>query len=121
MTFRQLLADHRDRFHPQTWYAGERFLDWPCAHPIRLPTFESHPDLADLSPVELAELPRAVLLAELFLKYPNAPLWGQYLWTCDVDQWGQRVYVGGACPENGHRLEIHRHLQVTDKWGLCRW
>lgn len=121
MTFRELIAAHPDRFYSQTWYEDEAFMGWPCSYPIRLPKFFSNPDISGLSLAELATFPRACMLAELFLKYPQSPIWMHYLWCADTDHLGQRVYVGGATLENGNRFEIHRHLHLTGRWGVCVW
>jgi hypothetical protein len=59
----------------------------------------------------------AVLLASLYVRYPQTPLWRHYLWTADTDRDGQRVYLG----QNGRGLEIHRHLNLTDRWGVPTW
>jgi hypothetical protein len=117
MTFRELIAAHPDLFYSQAWYAGEAFLDWPCSHPIRLPGFVSCPNPPD----EPNELPSACMLAELFVRYPHAAVWRNYFWTSSRDHLGQRVYVGGSTDDNGYRLEIHRHLHLTPRWGCPTW
>jgi hypothetical protein len=115
VTLRELIAAHPERFHPQTWYAEEAFLDFECLSAIRLPEF-----LPCASP-NGHELPRAAMLASLYLQRPDAPLWTHYLWCADTDHRGQRIYVGGVAPENGHRMEIHRHLHLTARWGVALW
>lgn len=116
MSLRDLIAAHPGRFYEQTWYFREAFLDWPRTYPVRLPGFmpQAAVDARD-------DLPRAVTLAELFLQYPHEPIWSHYLWCADTDALGQRVYVGGVSPTNGHRFEIHRHLHITDRWGVASW
>ena len=112
MTLRELRAAHYDRFHRQDWFDDEPFLDrepWP--HGVVAGVRYA----GDL-PHDTVTLPSAATLAALFVADPTAKWWKYYLWTSDHDRFGQRVYVGGACPENGHRFEIHRHLAITDKW-----
>lgn len=115
MTLRELLAAHPGRFYPQTWYAEEAFLDFDAATPIRLPDFVEAPCPNG------HDLPRAALLAQLWIVYPQATIWQQYLWCKDTDHRKQRVYVGGVSAENGYRFEIHRHLHITPRWGVATW
>lgn len=114
-TLRELITAHPDRFHPQTWYADEPFMDFGVQSAVRLPSFTTMPRPNG------QELPRAAMLAQLFLMYPHADVWTKYLWCKDTDRLGQRVYVGNVCEANGHRLEVHRHLAITDRWGVATW
>lgn len=109
MTLRDLIAAHPDRFYPQTWYADEQFLDltpraigWP-SDVLATGTIDPQATAADL--------------AALYLEHPDCPLWSRYLWTCDHDRHGQRVYVG----DNGRGLEIHRHIHLTSRFGVPQW
>ena len=109
MTLRELRAAHPERFHPnQDWFAGEEFLDL-TPRAIGWPVTWAHL-------VALAEA-TAADLAALYLADPTHPMWQHYLWTCDHDRHGQRVYVG----DNGHGLEIQRHLAITDRWRTPQW
>lgn len=110
MTLREMRATYPDAFYPnQHWFDGEDFMDvtarvlpWPRT--IRLTgTIEPQATAADL--------------AALYLEHPDCPLWSRYLWTCDHDRHGQRVYVG----DNGFGLEIHRHLALSDRWCVPCW
>jgi hypothetical protein len=60
-----------------------------------------------------------VQLVDLYLRYPDAECWQGYLWTCDVDRFGQRVYVGGLAQGDG--FQIHRHLHLNEQWGIPVW
>lgn len=115
MTLRELLETYPDRFYPQTWYVDEPFMDVDAPSAVRLPGFLETP-----SP-NGQELPRATMLAQLYLLYPHEDIWTHYLWCKDTDRMGQRVYVGGVSPLNGHRFEIHRHLHLTSRWGVATW
>lgn len=64
-----------------------------------------------------APLVHAVALAQRYVEDPTAFVWRRYLWTADVDDLGQRVYLGS----NGRGLEIHRHLDITSRWGIPTW
>ena len=50
------------------------------------------------------------------LTAPDDAIWHRYLWTRDYDAQGQRVYVGGT--DNGHGLEIHRHLHLDERFAV---
>ena len=115
MTLRELRTYHPHLFAEQTWYLGEAFMDWDAGNPVRLPTF------TPCATPNGQELPRAAMLAKLFVTYPNARVWGQYLWCADTDRFGQRVYVGGVSEANGRKFEIHRHLAITERWGCATW
>ena len=108
MTLRDLMATHPDAFYAQTWYLAEPFMDREA---VDIPT--TMPKLATTRYPEAG----AVELARLYLQQPDHPLWRFYLWTTDTDTQGQRVYVG----HNGHGLEIHRHLKLTDRWKAPVW
>jgi hypothetical protein len=110
MTLRELRAAHPALFHPnQDWFADEQFLDltprlipWPT-DVWATGTIEPRTTAADL--------------AGMYLTDPTHPMWQRYLWTCDHDRHGQRVYVG----DNGHGFEIHRHIHLTDRFGVPAW
>lgn len=116
MTLARLLATHPERFYPQTWYLGEAFLDTevpdvvpPLPHYVLMHAMHKPPP--DLM------LPFAAVLAGLYLAHPTNPMWRRYLWCADTDRQGQRVYVGA----NGKGFEIHRHLHLTERWGIPVW
>lgn len=121
MTLRELVAAHPDRFYPQTWYAGEAFIDTPLPldAPTTLPSviIEQFAYLATIVPCRLESLPLAVELAALYVAHPTAELWRRYLWCDDADSAGQRVYMG----VNNGRMEIHRHIHLTERFGIPVW
>lgn len=114
MTLRELIAAHPDRFYPQTWYAGEVFMDIPL--PLNAPT-NPQPSIWTIVPTPGMALPLAVELAALYVAHPDSSIWRRYLWCADIDALGQRVYVG----DNGHGLEIHRHIHLTERFGIPVW
>ena len=113
MKLADILRAHPDRFYSQTWYEGEPFLNGR-AERIELPDRVAPHAFGFMWP---DDLPNAATLALLYVRFPDDPIWRRYLWTSDTDSHGQRVYVG----ENGHGLEIHRHLDLTERWGYPQW
>jgi hypothetical protein len=120
ITLRYLRLKYPERFHRQDWYMGEKFmdtslpLDFQPMEPWKL-RFES------ASVFSVSMLPMAVALAYSFIHYPDSLLWSHYLWCREKDQFGQRIYVGGVCLQNDFKFEIHRHLEITSKWGVIVW
>lgn len=112
MTLRDLLAAHPTLFAPQTWYLGEDFLDRPAPRARLYPRISTRP-----LPTTTDRLVPAVALLQRYVEDPHDFVWRRYLWTGDVDAEGQRVYVG----VNNGRMEIHRHLHLTARFGVCAW
>ena len=110
-TLRQLIREHPDRFYAQTWYRHESFLDTPVPlHPlITAPHYHA---TQDFLPPRDVPLPLAGRLALAYLHTPHLVMWGKYCWCADMDQYGQRVYIG----TNGHGFEIHRHIHLTSRF-----
>lgn len=109
-----------ERFWPQTWYDTEQFCHAPLTESLPVLGTSIHPHVTTYKhvPTSAKDLPTAVQLVDLFLRYPYAPCWMRYLWTSDVDHLGQRVYVGGVQRPNDPQLEIHRYLAVDERWGI---
>lgn len=109
MTLREMRRRFPEGFCPQDWFDAEPFMDreprpwlgWPGA-------------VSDFLPGQVDPPYTAADLAALWLQDPDNRLWIRYLWTSDTDAHGQRVYVG----QNGRGLEIHRHLHLTERWGV---
>ena len=115
MTLRELLTQHPTKFYPQTWYWDEAFLDYDVGDiHTALP---SGWDAASYGVGLPKTLPNAVQLAALWLNHPDHILWAKYLWCRDTDAQGQQVYVG----QNGHGLEIHRHIHLTSRFVIPTW
>lgn len=117
---RNLLRMYGDLLYKQDWYWGEGFMDEQVAKPDQgLPVGVSYigipPHLIDWDHV--ADLLHVTQLVWLYVQDPDDPVWKRYLWTATVDGQGQRVFVG----DNGNGLEIHRHLHLTDRWGVPSW
>lgn len=106
MTLAEMIAAHPDRFYRQDWYEGHAFMQQE-PRPGHVPLVVS----ARPAPGEVVQYSAADLGA-VWLDDPGRVMWEYYLWTCDTDDEGQRIYVG----QNGKGLEIHRHLHLTDRW-----
>ncbi len=117
MNLLEIIAAHRSLFYPQSWMLGEAFMR-------TLPN-ESH-WIAPTRVIGKGAVPSsgkglhlAVDLAHAYVREPLAPIWDDYLWCRDVDSQGQRIFLGGCA--NGHGLEIHRHLHISERFGVPRW
>ncbi len=117
LTLIELLAKHRGLFYSQSWYKDEAFLrTLPNERDPRTPTRVTH--LGKVPPAS-KNLPLAVDLANAYVRDPMAEIWDGYLWCRDKDRHGQRVFVGGLA--NGHGFEIHRHIHITERFGVPSW
>ena len=112
MTIRELIQLYPDLFYSQSWFTDEDFIDTelPAGSPIELPDYVNKVSWPE------GGVP-AVVLVNLFVRYPSDSVWDNYLWTSDTDAKGQRVYVGS----NGKGLEIHRHIHITNRFGVPIW
>jgi len=122
MTITELRSTYPDLFHPnQDWFLGEAFMDAPFPDDVSIGWPKGIQYVG--TPPELigyqldTETVSAVVLANLYVWNPAFPIWNNYLWTSDLDRLGQRVYVGN----NGQGLEIHRHIHITDRFGVPTW
>src|SRR5687767_6255472 len=115
MTLARLRAQYKHLFHRnQDWFNEESFMQTRLVEPV-MPTHVVRGAKAH----EAKRLPHAVELAAAYVECPDNPIWDEYIWTCDKDKLGQRVFVGGCA--NGYGFEIHRHLQITKRWGIPVW
>ena len=122
MTLTELRQAHPELFYPQDWYLYERFMftDLPphLAARWELPSGVSNVGIPpELIMWFMEDVPPAVVLAYLYVQYPDDPIWRYRLWTSDEDADGQRVSV----TDNGSGLEIHRHLHITDRFACPTW
>lgn len=114
MTLRELRERYPWAFHPnQDWFDGEAFMERDAV-PVPAPCDVTTTTDALAGPRPLMS---TATLCAAYVTTPTAPVWRRYLWTADVDHLGQRVYVG----DNGKGLEIHRHLHLTERWGVPLW
>lgn len=111
MTLREIRDAHPGLFYSQDWFRDELFMD-------------AEPDTGAIMPLRIAPGAQgyfawppsvsAATLAWLYVQHPDDPVWERYLWTSDTDHRDQRVYIG----KNDGLMEIHRHLHITDRWGV---
>ena len=115
MTLAEIRAAHPGLFHPnQDWFNGHGFMDRLADQGVGMP------DRVAPNAVGYMLWPEpqsAATLALLYVGNPESPIWERYLWTADTDDLGQRVYMG----KNERGMEIHRHLHLTERWGLPVW
>lgn len=121
MNLLQLRAAHPSLIRQdQTWWLTEAFAlrkaDWNIGSALVATAddldFRVRPELTYRD-----HLPSAATLASLYVQDPSNTLWDHWLWCGDMDGKGQRVFVG---KENG-LLEIHRHIHLTDRFGVVVW
>jgi len=121
VTIRSLMAQHPALFYDQSWYMSEPFMDEPLREELPTPR-DVRKMISDLQQVTVGirdDLVSAVTLVAAYVNDPWVWVWADYLWTASCDREGQRIYVGGTA--NGHGFEIHRHLFLTDRWGVPIW
>lgn len=108
-------------YSTQTWMLNESFMrvipvERMHATPKKLVRTGEIP-----TPEQAMRLPFAVDLAHAFIAKPDDPIWESYLWCRDTDAEGHRIYLGGSNNSGDgalRRLEIHRHLTITERWGV---
>jgi len=98
-----------------TWYLDEPFAKLVLPPLLKMPRRVF--GMKSVSPDDGDSLTDTVLLAQLYVQHPESPIWQRYLWTADTDSLGQRVYVG----DNGLGFEIHRHIHLTERFGVPIW
>lgn len=111
MNLHELIDEYPHLFYRQEWYRSELFMYRQCAA-RDMPAAKVQGDARESDAT-------AVELAALYVESTTHPIFRDYLWTSDMDQQGQRVYVGGTA--NGKGFEIHRHLRLTERWGIPIW
>lgn len=103
MTLAQLVKAYPSLFYVQSWYLEEPFIH---KAPVALPevaawSYDAEPHL----PVSASDL------AAAYVRDPMRTIWRHFLWTDDVDRWGQRVYVAGVGVYGINSFQVHRMLQ----------
>ena len=119
VTLADLVRAHPKLFYPQTWYLDEEFMHCPMEE--ALPGLPDAVLCSGVVPDDSWLSPTAVQLADLYVRIPDAEVWERFLWCADLDQWGQRIFVGGVTQVSPRALQIHRHLHITKRWGIPRW
>lgn len=107
----------------QDWYMSESFMDNALNSQWYLIKKEIYEDSRAVMPLELIErgihFPSAILCGYTFFAYyfhNNVYLWWHdFIWCCDVDHNGDRIYVGKYNDVDGinkNGFSIHRHLAL---------
>ena len=117
MTLRELRKTHPNAFMEQDWFDGERFMERPVAPGSGLIGVPTGVEPVRPRPQSLF----AGTLAAIYVENPDDLIWQKYLWTSDIDDLGQRIYVGGIGQAKKPGFQIHRHLHIDDKWGWPTW
>lgn len=117
MNIVQMVEANPSLFYAQSWYANEQFAR-AAASDGRICPPKSVKRLGKM-PKGTIYLVRAADLVALYVDHPNHPAFLDYLWTSDLDSFGQRIYVGGT--RSGRGLEIHRHLHISPRFGQPSW
>lgn len=115
MNLREAIAHTPRLFYHQDWYAGEAFLE------AEVPLLAAVPKLTKPGYTPAPGNPNLPSVAELVAAYlaaPSSPVWAFFLWTKDVDQHGNALYIGGIGHDQKPGLQIHRHLRITDRWRM---
>lgn len=107
----------------QDWYLGEGFMDNALNSQWYLIKKNVYEDSRAVMPLELIErgihFPSAILCCYTFFAYyfynREYLWWHDFIWCCDVDHNGDRIYVGKYNDVDGinkNGFSIHRHLAL---------
>ena len=110
MTLREMIEAHPDLFYlnNRDWFWEQAFMDREAD------VISSHFWLSEVA--HGGASPHAADLAALYLLNPHETRWKKFMWTDDVDVWGNRVYVSGVGHDGCAGFQIHRHLQPACYW-----
>lgn len=117
----------------QDWYLKESFIDEPLRSRWYLIRKEVFEDSRAVMPADLTQkglhFPPAVLCGYTFFAWYFARKeylwWHDFVWCCDTDHNGDRIYVGKYHDIDGvnkNGFSIHRHLALRPCYGSvdCR-
>lgn len=117
MTLLELRAAHPSLFYlDQHWYETEAFANVPAVEMgSHWSLSEVRPSFPLLSNTDVRMI-HAVDLAALYVEQPTDSRWRRFIWTDDVDQWGNLVYVGGVGEYGIETFQVHRYLKPAAYW-----
>ena len=120
MTLLELRAAHPSLFYlDQHWYEPEAFANVPAVEMnARWSLAETRQPFPLLSNTDV-RLIHAVDLAALYVTEPHESRWRRFIWTDDIDRWGNRVYVSGVGQYGVDAFQVHRKLEPAAWW--VRW
>lgn len=111
MTLAEIRAANPALFYQdQHWFENHSFMD--------IEQSEGFSGAFVLSPDDYPGRPlvRAVDIAALYVATPADTRWRSFIWTDDVDSFGNRVYVAGVGQFGIESFQIHRHIQPACWW-----
>lgn len=115
-------------FYNQDWYLNEEFMDIPLENKWYLIKKDVLEGTRSEQPEKIISnginFPSAILCCYVFFAYyfyNNEYLWWHdFVWCCDVDHNGDRIYVGKYNDIDGvnkNGFSIHRHLALRHCYG----
>jgi hypothetical protein len=115
MTLGAYIEQHMALFYPQTWYRRQGFMCDLLGRlspqyrlnqvPKLLGQFDPHAQNFTPSVTE------ALVLAVEYRRQTGNHLWPyNFVWCRDLDDRGDRLYVGGSLMDDTPGIQIHRHL-----------
>jgi len=116
----------------QDWYLKEGFMDLPLEAKWYLIKKEVYEDSRAVMPCDLTQrglnFPPAILCGYTFFAYYFARneylWWHDFVWCCDTDHNGDRIYVGKYHDIDGvnkNGFSIHRHLALRPCYGSVNY
>lgn len=110
-------------FYNQDWYMSEDFMDVALNTQWYLIKKDIYEDSRAVMPIDLIDrgihFPPAILCGYTFFAYyffnREHLWWHDFIWCCDVDHNGDRIYVGKYHDIDGinkNGFSIHRHLAL---------
>ncbi len=119
-------------FYNQDWYLSESFIDEPLSLGWYLIKKEVFEDTRAEQPVDIMakgiNFPTAILCTYTFFTYYFARnqylWWHDFVWCCDTDHNGDRIYVGKYHDVDGvnkNGFSIHRHLALRPCYGSVNY
>ena len=122
-TLAEIRSANPGLFYPGEWFIGQAFMDIEPDTTVTRPPAIVRGIQPDMLKNSFAGdiLKHAATLARLYVQEPGDKLWESFLWTKDFDEFGQRVYVGGVSQGTPKGFQIHRHLNITNLWGVPSW
>lgn len=124
--------DSEPCLYNQDWYMKEDFMDLKLADRWYLIKKEVFEDTRAVMPGDLTKqglnFPPAILCGYTFFAYYYARneylWWHDFVWCCDTDHNGDRIYVGKYHDIDGvnkNGFSIHRHLALRPCYGSINY
>ncbi len=111
MTLEGIRAAHSNLFYRGDWFDGQAFMQTQGSPRRISPTFTAG-EVSGPGPKRI----HAVDLAALYVNDPTASVWRRFLWTDDIDSYGNRIYVAGVGVYGCDGFQIHRQIAPPIYW-----